>query len=41
MYETNPSHGCRYVSGVGAFYLYLNGQQVGENIMDPPQSVYS
>jgi len=30
-----------YVSGVGAFYLYINGQQVGENVMDPPQSVYS
>lgn len=30
-----------YVSGVGAFYLYVNGAQVGQNIMDPPQSVYS
>eukprot|EP01051_Picozoa_sp_SAG22_P000173 SAG22_NODE_3_length_48349_cov_158.681180_34_plen_907_part_00 len=30
-----------WVSGVGAFYLYLDGKQVGVNLMDPPQSVYS
>ena len=35
------AHARAYASGVGAFYLYLNGEQVGENIMDPPQSVYS
>jgi hypothetical protein len=34
-------HARAYVSGVGAFYLFLNGRQVGENILDPPQSVYS
>ena len=34
-------HARAYVSGMGAFYLFLNGQQVGQNIMDPPQSVYS
>ena len=30
-----------FVSGVGAFYLYVNGAQVGDHVMDPPQSVYS
>lgn len=30
-----------YASGVGAFYLYINGQRVGDHVMDPPQSVYS
>jgi hypothetical protein len=30
-----------YVTGVGAFYLFVNGQRVGVNIMDPPQTVYS
>lgn len=34
-------HARAYVSGLGAFYLFLNGHQVGKNIMDPPQSVYS
>jgi len=29
-----------YVTGVGAFYLYINGQQVGDHILDPPQTVY-
>jgi len=29
------------ISGLGAFYAFLNGKQVGENYMDPPQSVYS
>ena len=39
--DATVEHARAYVSGVGAFYLFLNGQQVGENIMDPPQSVYS
>ena len=32
-----------YVSGVGAFYLFINGARtpVGENFMDPQQTVYS
>jgi alpha-L-rhamnosidase len=30
-----------FVSGVGAFDLFVNGVRVGENVMDPPQSVYS
>lgn len=30
-----------YVTGVGSYYLYINGQRVGNHIMDPPQSVYS
>jgi hypothetical protein len=30
-----------YVTGVGSFYLYVNGVKVGKNIMDPPQTVYS
>ena len=29
-----------YAAGVGAFYLYINGQRASDNIMDPPQSVY-
>ena len=29
------------VSGVGAFYAFINGKRVGQNFMDPPQSVYS
>lgn len=29
-----------YVSGVGAFYLFLNGQQVGDHRLDPQQSNY-
>ena len=28
-------------TGVGAFYLFVNGRRVGHNIMDPPQTVYS
>lgn len=28
-----------WVSGVGAFYLFANGVRVGENVMDPQQSV--
>ena len=34
------SRATAYVSAVGAFYLYLNGQQVGDHIMDPGQGVY-
>ena len=30
-----------YVTGMGAFYLFVNGQRVGINVMDPPQTVYS
>ena len=30
-----------WVSGLGAFYFFVNGQRIGGNIMDPPQSVYS
>jgi alpha-L-rhamnosidase len=30
-----------FVTGMGAFYLFVNGVKVGENIMDPPQTVYS
>ena len=30
-----------FVTGVGAFYLYVNGEKVGLNVMDPPQTVYS
>ena len=30
-----------FVTGVGAFYFFVNGQRVGENVMDPPQTVYS
>ena len=29
-----------YVSGLGAFYLYINGKVVGDHVMDPPQTVY-
>jgi len=35
------THARAYVSGVGSFYLFVNGEQVGQNRMDPPQSVYS
>jgi len=27
-----------YVAGVGAFYLFVNGERVGGNLMDPPQA---
>jgi alpha-L-rhamnosidase len=30
-----------WVTGVGAFYLFVNGEKVGKNVMDPPQTVYS
>jgi hypothetical protein len=26
---------------LGAFYLYLNGKRVSDNVMDPPQTSYS
>eukprot|EP00047_Mylnosiga_fluctuans_P000527 m.195091 g.195091 ORF g.195091 m.195091 type:complete len:1269 (+) comp10076_c0_seq31:2213-6019(+) len=29
-----------YVTGLGAFYLYINGQRISDHIMDPPQTVY-
>lgn len=29
-----------YCSGLGSFYLYLNGEQVGDHVMDPGQGVY-
>ena len=29
-----------YATGVGAVYVYINGQRVSDNIMDPPQTVY-
>ena len=29
-----------FVSGLGAFYIYVNGQRVGDHVMDPPQTVY-
>lgn len=29
-----------YAAGVGAAYLWLDGARVGDNVMDPPQSVY-
>jgi hypothetical protein len=35
------THARAYASGVGSFYLFVNGRHVGENVMDPPQSVYS
>ena len=28
-----------YVSGLGAFYLYVNGERIGDHIMDPGQTV--
>ena len=28
-------------TGVGSFYVYVNGARVGGNVMDPPQTVYS
>jgi alpha-L-rhamnosidase len=29
-----------YAAGMGAFYLWVNGQPVSDSVMDPPQSVY-
>eukprot|EP01052_Picozoa_sp_SAG31_P005495 SAG31_NODE_242_length_19350_cov_3.043998_14_plen_277_part_00 len=29
-----------HASGVGAFYVWLNGKQLGDHVLDPPQSVY-
>lgn len=30
-----------YLAGMGAFYMFLNGAQVDDHILDPPQTVYS
>lgn len=30
-----------YAAGLGAFYAYVNGERVGDHVMDPPQTVYS
>jgi alpha-L-rhamnosidase len=30
-----------WVSGLGAYYLFINGRRVGTHVMDPPQTVYS
>ena len=30
-----------YVTGLGSFYAFVNGKRVGQNVMDPPQTVYS
>jgi hypothetical protein len=35
-----PTRARAYVSGLGAFYLYLNGRKVGDHVLDPPQTVY-
>ena len=29
-----------YAAGMGAFYLWVNGQRASDAVMDPPQSVY-
>jgi hypothetical protein len=29
-----------HVTGLGAFYFYVNGNQAGDHVMDPPQTVY-
>eukprot|EP01049_Picozoa_sp_SAG25_P003657 SAG25_NODE_213_length_11711_cov_8.330348_7_plen_132_part_00 len=29
-----------WCSGVGAFYVWLNGERLGDAVLDPPQSVY-
>ena len=29
-----------HASGVGAFYVWLNGHRLGDHVFDPPQSVY-
>ena len=39
--NANITRARAHVSGLGAFYFYLNGEKVGLNVMDPPQSVYS
>jgi hypothetical protein len=35
-----PTRARAYVSGLGAFYLYINGQKIGDHVLDPPQTVY-
>ena len=37
---SQPTRARAYVSGLGAFYLYLNGKRVGDHVLDPPQTVY-
>jgi len=37
---SRPTRARAYVSGLGAFYLYVNGQRVGDHVLDPPQTVY-
>ena len=37
---SQPTRARAYVSGLGAFYLYVNGQRVGDHVLDPPQTVY-
>ena len=39
-WEGRPTRARAYVSGLGAFYLYMNGEKVGDHILDPPQTVY-
>jgi alpha-L-rhamnosidase len=42
-FPTDASHVTRarmYATGVGAFYAFVNGERVGDDIMSPPQSVY-
>ena len=39
--KSKPVAARAYVSGVGAFYLFVNGVKIGDHIMDPVQSVYS
>jgi hypothetical protein len=38
--ENTPSEAWVHISGVGQFQLQLNGQKVGDSIIDPPWSVY-
>jgi len=35
------TYGHRYVTGVGSFYFFVNGNKVSDHVMDPPQTVYS
>jgi alpha-L-rhamnosidase len=35
-----PTRARAYVSGLGAFYLYVNGERIGDHVLDPPQTVY-
>ena len=37
---TKPKKARAFVSGVGAFYLYVNGEKIGNQVMAPLQSVY-